>query len=442
MPLNDMPNALEDLLSSIIAEERREWDRQHELALAQRDVLIADQRRELTELHFEFKQKLNDIVFWAETAVAKAIENVRDGKDGKDGEPGKVGDPGKDAEPLSDEQISLVLASNTKLIIKAVEDYFAANPLPEPERGIAGEPGKDGADGADADPAVIETMVAAAVAKIPPAKDGKDADPEEIKEIIQAEIAKAVAEIEIPVPKDGEPGKDGKDGIDGKSVDEEEIKEFVKIVVEEAVSAIPVPKDGVAGEDGKDGLDGHTPTVEEIYPIIEEIALNAVAAIPKAKDGENGKDGKDGNNGKDGVDGKDGADVVSGFIDRDGNAILTLENGRTINLGCVVGMDGKDGAPGLGFQDSDFEFDGERRVTFKVSRNGTTIAKQFVVPAMIYQGVYEEGKEYERGDCVTWSGSLHHCNEATKEKPGGGNKAWTLAVKRGADGRDAKIVKE
>jgi hypothetical protein len=41
-----------------------------------------------------------------------------------------------------------------------------------------------------------------------------------------------------------------------------------------------------------------------------------------------------------------------------------------------------------------------------------------------------------RGDVVTFGGSMWHCNAATEEKPGDGSAAWTLAAKRGRDGKD------
>jgi hypothetical protein len=71
------------------------------------------------------------------------------------------------------------------------------------------------------------------------------------------------------------------------------------------------------------------------------------------------------------------------------------------------GADGKDGPPG---------------------QDGT--------PGLQYLGVHVDGKQYERGDLVTWAGSAWHCNEGTTTKPGEGSKAWTLMVKRGRDGKD------
>lgn len=53
-----------------------------------------------------------------------------------------------------------------------------------------------------------------------------------------------------------------------------------------------------------------------------------------------------------------------------------------------------------------------------------------------YRGVYEDGQRYDCGDFVTFGGSLWHSNGATTDKPGP-SAAWTLAVKRGRDGKDA-----
>ena len=56
-----------------------------------------------------------------------------------------------------------------------------------------------------------------------------------------------------------------------------------------------------------------------------------------------------------------------------------------------------------------------------------------------YLGVHEPGKAYGRGQFVTASGSLWHCSvDGTTARPGESGSGWTLACKRGADGRDAR----
>lgn len=61
-----------------------------------------------------------------------------------------------------------------------------------------------------------------------------------------------------------------------------------------------------------------------------------------------------------------------------------------------------------------------------------------------YRGVFDRDVEYKAGDFVTYGGSMWHCNGkdlwlGLDEHPvPGKSAAWTLAVKCGRDGRDAK----
>ena len=61
-------------------------------------------------------------------------------------------------------------------------------------------------------------------------------------------------------------------------------------------------------------------------------------------------------------------------------------------------------------------------------------------PGLEYMGVFQPGKDYDKGQCVTWDGSVWHCNEpgAAFTGPRDGAKGWTLMVKRGQAGKDAK----
>ena len=61
---------------------------------------------------------------------------------------------------------------------------------------------------------------------------------------------------------------------------------------------------------------------------------------------------------------------------------------------------------------------------------------EIALPAMVYRGVFEAGRRYAPGDTVTFGGSSWVCNAPTDAKPGETEKAWTLAVKRGRDGKD------
>lgn len=54
-----------------------------------------------------------------------------------------------------------------------------------------------------------------------------------------------------------------------------------------------------------------------------------------------------------------------------------------------------------------------------------------------FMGPYTEGMDYTKGNFVVHQGSLWHCNHDTRDRPGSGY-AWTLAAKRGADGKDLR----
>ena len=56
---------------------------------------------------------------------------------------------------------------------------------------------------------------------------------------------------------------------------------------------------------------------------------------------------------------------------------------------------------------------------------------------MKYCGVWSPVEQYDAGDCVTQDGSVWHANQTTRSKPGTDN-SFTLAVKRGRDGKDSR----
>ena len=143
-------------------------------------------------------------------------------------------------------------------------------------------------------------------------------------------------------------------------------------------------------------------------------ALEARAAVP-GRDGRDGAPGAPGAQGTAGDPGRDGAD----------------------------GKDGADGRDGLGFDDLTVEYDGERSFSFKfVQGDRVKSFGPFIVPALIYRGVFKAGETYQRGDTVTWAGSLWHASDVTTAKPGDAapeSRAWQLCVKKGADARPVTV---
>lgn len=207
--------------------------------------------------------------------------------------------------------------------------------------------------------------------------------------------------------------------FDGKAFGEE-IVGFVREYVDEQVSALKAE-------------------LEAANAKIAELEARPIAE--KGEKGDPGEPGEKGADGAAGTDGKDGVSVAGSVIDRAGNLILTLSNGETRDLGPVIGKDGepgKDGRDGFGFEDLDAcVLDDDRTIELCFRRGDEEKAFTFKWPTMIYRQVFKQGEEYEPGDVVTWGGSLWHCNEKTTDKPDAG--PWTLAAKKGRDGKDAKV---
>lgn len=250
--------------------------------------------------------------------------------------------------------------------------------------------------------------------------DGK-AFGEQMVEVVRSYVDEATApllrrihELEKRQPVAGDPGRDG------TSVTVEDVAPLIAEAVERAISLLPIPKDG------RDGLDGASVDPSEVERMVADGIEKAVATLPAPRDG------------KDGV---DGIGLAGALIDRAGDLVVTLSNGETRSLGPVVGKDGDNGQPGRdGLQVKDIDLslaaDG-RTLLLSLDDGQVAYTAEVGVPTMIYRGVFTDGTGYEKGDTVTWAGSLWHCNAETKDKPGEGSADWTLAVKKG---RDAKPV--
>lgn len=212
--------------------------------------------------------------------------------------------------------------------------------------------------------------------------------------------------------KDGAPGLNGKDGAPGAPGERGEPGE-----------SGPPGRDGVDGKNGMDGARGE-----------------------KGADGLHGKDGRDGRDGKDGEPGRDATQLdplpaIDEAKSYPRGTWASHRGGLWKALAQTDGMQGwqvmVDGVAAIGAVEA-----GNLRsfVLTIATASGKTLELPFHVPAMIYRGIWKEG-EYERGDCVTWGGSMFHCDaEKTTDKPET-SPAWKLCAKRGRDGKDAEQVK-
>lgn len=286
--------------------------------------------------------------------------------------------------------------------IKALEER-APVPGPQGEKGLQGDNGRAGIDGKDGSPGDRGEQGEQGLRgdNGEPGIDGvngKDGMPGERGE-------RGDGGPQGLTGRQGEPGIDGKDGVPGAH--------GIK---------------GEAGEKGAPGIDGKSVTVEEVRQMFEgefskwaldferraqDVLQKAIDRIPVPKDGTAGVNGKDGN---DGLDGRNGVD----------------------------GLHGKDGAPGdngkdgFGFDDLDVIQDGERGITLRFAHG--EIVKDFSLkfPVLIDRGVYQQGGKYEKGDGVTYGGSLWIAQKDTPDNKPGSGTDWRLAVKRGKDGKDGE----
>lgn len=343
-------------------------------------------------------------------AVAEAVAAIPPARDGDSVDPDAV-------KAMVDEAVAALPKPQDG------KDLTAADALPliesEVAKAVAALP--PAAAGKDADPDVVRAIVAEAVAALPPARDGKDADPEAIREMIDA----AVAEQANAFRPDTEAQERRWEEADAAALETEtrlreygirlealgqiDVSACVDAAVKSAVANLPPP------------VDGKSVTAEDVAPLIEGAVQRAVAALPAAKDG---------------------VGLAGALIDKDGGLVVTLTNGDMRDLGKVVGRDGVDakGEPGrdavalTGF-DATLSEDG-RVLKLSLESDEVRIEHSLQLPVMIYRGVFKEGQAYGIGDTVTWAGSLWHCSAPTADKPGEGSADWTLAAKRGRDGKD------
>lgn len=211
---------------------------------------------------------------------------------------------------------------------------------------------------------------------------------------------------------------------------------------------------GEKGQQGEPGADGVSPEPEAVIEAckdtlgqtIKEMLDFAMSELPASKPGPPGEKGERGDPGADGQNGADGRGVKELLIGREGQLVATMDDGEMKDLGVIIGKDGRDGTdgkdgeqgdPGFSLDDFDIERgDDGRTFTLKFERGDTRHSYEMTFPAPVYCGVYKEAEQYVPGDLVTWGGSLWHCDAETKDKPG--TDSWTLAVKKGRDGKDAK----
>ena len=144
-------------------------------------------------------------------------------------------------------------------------------------------------------------------------------------------------------------------GIDGISAEQQ--MEIITALQQSAAEKIAKAKSESIGKGAElviQGLKKIKSDMEQKFAQLNGEIQSKVASVQDGQDGKNGKDGRDGKQGpagstgatgrdgvpgRDGVDGSDGTGVTSARIDFDGSLVITLDDGREINVGEVVPFD-------------------------------------------------------------------------------------------------------
>lgn len=300
-------------------------------AQREREVQDAEYRARLAGLDTLFAE-----VRSLERQLADRLASVKDGAPGPAGEPGPAG---------ADADMALVRT----MIDEAVAAAVSAIPPAE--------------NGKDADPALIAELVSLEVAKIPPAPAGKDADPTIIRQMVQEAVA------ELPAPEAGPAGEPGERGPEGPAGKLPVVKEWDDRVHYEGSVVVlggatyqatrdtgraPPHEDwrciARAGQDGRDGrtfriCGTYAEGVEHLA--LDVVALNGASFVAKfdnpgacpgegwqmiASQGKRGNQGERGAPGARGERGVPGPSVISADIDGDG--ILSLNNADGTSTTC------------------------------------------------------------------------------------------------------------
>jgi hypothetical protein len=265
---------------------------------------------------------------------------------------------------------------------------------------------------------------------------------------LRAEVEALKAAPPVPGPRgekgeQGEPGPAGAPGNDGAVGPEGRPGDAggVGAVGEKGDPGDRGPQ-GLPGPAGADGKDAPPVTIEQVKAALEDVLPLVVAKHFEAHPVRDGVDGKDG---------KDGVGVTAAVQNEQGHLVLATADGRMVDVGRVKGNDGapgqdgrhgQDGKDGLDFGDLSAEQVDDQTIELKAVRGEVVKSLgAFVMPVHVYQGVYQAGRRYRKGESVTYGGSLWIAKEETAAKPEefGAVKAWQLAVKRGAQGAEGKV---
>lgn len=255
----------------------------------------------------------------------------RDGKNGADGKDGRDGTSGTDGISIS----AAVINESGELIISYSDGTTANLGKVVGSDGINGVNGTNGKDGISVSSAEINSEGELVLSF----SNGQRAN-------VGAVVgAKGEQGLQGAQGEKGDKGENGLNGSDGIGVKKSEINSAGELVITytndltENLGPVVGAK-GDKGDKGDQGVQGE-----------------------KGEKGERGVQGEKGDaglNGTDGKDGKDGTGINNIEISNDGNLLITLTNGTSLNLGNIKGAKGDQGIQGEKGDKGDQGIQGEK----------------------------------------------------------------------------------
>jgi hypothetical protein len=187
-------------------------------------------------------------------------------------------------------------------------------------------------------------------------------------------------------------------------------------------------------QDALDQIRKEIPTPDITH--LEQRVEDAIKAIPDVRDGVDGKDGVS-------PTAEQVALAMEGLfakwaLDFERKADLVLQKAiEKIPLP-------KDGKNAFELEDFDFKvLEDNRTIMLSFTAGEKTIEKTVKLPVPIHVGVFKDTDLYDRGDCVTFGGSMWVATKDLPEGKPGSSEDWRLSVKKGRDGRESvKIEKK
>jgi integrin beta 3 len=194
-----------------------------------------------------------------------------------------------------------------------------------------------------------------------------------------------------------------------------ELKSERILLQQQVADALARVKDGERGPPGGQGERGEPGAIGQSGP--------QGAPGDQGLPGEKGEPGAPGSPGRDGRDGLPGVPGPAGVPGMDG-------------------VDGKNGIDGFGLEDFTVETpDDGRTLVLSFERGELKIRREVRTGTVLDRGIWRQGN-YQKGDAVSFGGSLWIAQADTGTTPDTKGSDWRLAAKRGRDGKDGIAGKD